>query len=753
MRVIPHVVLAAALGAAGTGCHTAAFVCGSDADCDQVHGCDPADRVCRRRCTGACAGGLTCEDGLCRPGSAGAASSSSSSGVAPGTSGATSLATVTSSAPATSTVLTSSTGTSAPAAASSFSSSSSSEGRSSSGTSLPTATSQPEVSSSAPGATSGPDVSSSSGRGRSSSFGRASASFTPARSSSAVLASSAAALSSSAAPPAAVNALPDPVGAYVAGSCNRLRLVMVDANDTPATTNAVLSLNLFTYDALGQFFADSDTTCSAPPIAALDVLAGAVEAHVRVVLRTVPSTTLGAMNAFGGPARTATVSVIPSALQVTAPTSLLVGECSGAIRVHLLDNAGQRVAAGSVTVTLDVTEAPSQVELFSSANCTGYPSSTAQALWNTTNGAVFSARGLRDHAENLRISAAGLEQLHALTFDARVQRGTCFLLANSGAVDCPVYRAVRDVNRTMMLFSSRFTDNTPRNSAITCQLANTSTIACRRAGTDGAIAVISWQVFESATGLSVQHLTSGCTSDTGTFITLPTPATASSFLLFSARGGGGTINDDDFRTAELQLPSTVIVRNGRPACIPVSSGGEDYALQVVTWTGASVVSGTLQVPINAGSMGVAATGSAALATWRASGSPTACAAFTEAEPAGNLVTLLRGNSDTGCATAAVDTTWQALSFPAAVTVTAFGLQFSGTSATWPLNSNVDPGSTFVFASGQGYSGQGGGTVAGITSVASDAVATLDVSLSTLTVTRGTGTGAVRFLVQVVCVPP
>jgi len=445
-------------------------------------------------------------------------------------------------------------------------------------------------------------------------------------------------------------------------------------------------------------------------------------------------------------------------LQVTAPPAspVLAGTCGTAEVVVLRLDGG--APASDTVVALEV---DGGLRLFSDTAC------RQEAPQVTVPGgapdASFSFFALRSGRYAIFASAGADTAEIDQDISPMVRSGRCSIVDGQSSVQCPVAPAVLDTGRAFAAFQTSTGETFPGDAGVHCLLESAGVLGCARTESTGQIDVL-WQVAE-VPGAAVQPaLPSGCLSPGAYYFLLPTPVDpAAAFVLFSEHRFGAMYGNDDFSTAQLADPSTVVVEN--PAgCTTLGT----YAVQVVSLPGASVVRGVAG-PMDAGvaSLDIPVVQPAPqertllLHTHRYAGSPTgpACAKVVRGEvvdDAGTALRFTRGiPPSVGCAGANLDVqaiAWERIQVPPGDRLQRFVVDLASTQTetTVPIAA-VDPTRTVVLAGGQGSAGQALGETRDTTTldlrVASLALE-LDPSGTSFRASRRASGGASRWTVYV-----
>jgi hypothetical protein len=446
--------------------------------------------------------------------------------------------------------------------------------------------------------------------------------------------------------------------------------------------------------------------------------------------------------------------------EVTAPPTgtVLAGTCGTAeLAVRLLDGG---LPGSDVAVAL---QAAGGMRLFLDTRCA--QEAPRVTVPSGAPDASFSFFALRGGRYSIFASAGGDTAEIDQDIAPMARSGRCALVNGQSQVACPVVPPVMDSSRAFAVFQTATQESFPSDAGVRCSLTGPGTLRCDRAEGAGQVDV-QWQVAE-VPGASVQSASTpdGCVLGGTYYFTLPaTVDSARSFLLFSERRPGQNFGNDDFSTAQLYDPSTVVVENSA-GCNLLAA----FAVQVVSLPGASVLRGTAD-PMDAGVATVDVTGLEAAApdrtlllhTHRYGGSATGpgCAKVVRGQPQDAAATSLRFSRGVppvwpGCVGANLDVTaiaWERIQVPPGDRLQRFVVDLASSQAetTVPISA-VDPTRALVLAGGQGNAGQGLGETADSASLdprAATIALELEPAGTSFRASRASAGGAGRWTVYV-----
>ncbi|HYV45530.1 MAG TPA: hypothetical protein VFA20_11750 [Myxococcaceae bacterium] len=399
-------------------------------------------------------------------------------------------------------------------------------------------------------------------------------------------------------------------------------------------------------------------------------------------------------------------------LQVTAlpPGAVLAGTCGTAEVVVLQLDGGTPASATVVALEVD-----GGMRLFSDTACQQeMPQVTVPVGVPDASFSFFALRGGRYAIfASAGSSTAQIDQ----DVSPMVRSGRCSIVDGQQEVLCPVTPPVLDTGRAFALFQTATQETYPGDSGVRCLLSDPATLGCQRTEFTGHVDV-HWQVAE-VPGASVFPAGPALCVARGSF-GAPLPAVVdlgSTFLLFSEHRAGANYGTDDFSTAELGGPSTVLL-DSAAGCTSLGT----YGIQAVSLPGASVIRGATG-PMDAGvsTLDVQVSAPAPqgrtvlLHTHRYAGSAIGpiCSKVVRGEVLDAAGTTLRfSRSDppsVGCTGPNLDVdgiAWERIQVPPGDRLQRFvvDLAASQMETTVPIAA-VDPTRTVVLAGGQGSAGQ------------------------------------------------
>lgn len=335
----------------------------------------------------------------------------------------------------------------------------------------------------------------------------------------------------------------------------------------------------------------------------------------------------------------------------------------------------------------------------------------------------------------------------------RRRNGLCTL--GTTTVTCPLTPPLADITRTMLFFQATptGTDDNPSDDNVTCRLnlnTGVAEVVCERDG-GGANVTIEFQTVSfaypaTAGGVTVQHLTGGCTAGATNSmpvnINVPIAATPSnSFVLFSSRSVGSQNDANHFFTGQLTSASNLLFSQAAALTICIST--VDFVAQVVTWAGASVSRG-----VQAGGSGTSftagvtgATGGFLSYSTRVAATDTGNSNICRRRTRGEITNATTLTFTRGCSGADLqDISWELVKLPTGggSVQQVNGATPSGNDTTGSLTfSSVDLTRSVMFFGGQGPGGSATGSTTSTTDRVGTALARVNVSSSTaMTYMRG-----------------
>lgn len=275
------------------------------------------------------------------------------------------------------------------------------------------------------------------------------------------------------------------------------------------------------------------------------------------------------------------------------------------LTVSRFDGTGLPVTRGESSFTL--TSSDPAVGVYTAGNCTGAGGAVSGSF--PSGASVSTPLFLKGRSSDAGLPVTLTATMNwngadsgtaVITSLPLVRRGRCDLLDADGVlpgnqVRCELSPPIpnNDLSRSFLLFSATGGDATASNSNVGCRLDSSgdAAVVCRRFGTGGGVedesVLIEYQVVSygrglDAGGVNVQHLT-GVTDSSGSMaLPISVVPLSESFVLLSSWGEGGQNGADDFMTAHLEGGSAVRL---------LAATNKDYAVQVVTFSGATVSRG------------------------------------------------------------------------------------------------------------------------------------------------------------------
>jgi hypothetical protein len=332
------------------------------------------------------------------------------------------------------------------------------------------------------------------------------------------------------------------------------------------------------------------------------------------------------------------IAANPSQLVVTTADATIESGFCQLVTVQRQDSLSRPATPASATTVTHAVAPTSGLSYFSDATC----ATALGATFNIASGQSSANVYVKGTQASLSGTTPG-SQLYTLTFTApsltqdtagitvlpmaRRRSATCQIGANQQTTTCAITPTLSDISRTMLFFQAAAgdADDTPSEDHVTCALqlnGGAAEMACTRSVSTGAALDIEWQTLSfpypssQAGGVSVQHLSGGCTAaatnampiNTG-FTANPSATTGNTFVLFSHRSTG---NNNDFEHHFTgRLTATNNFRVEQAASSTTCSVTMGFTAQVVTWNGAAVVRG-----VQAGGSGASFTATATSTTNR-----------------------------------------------------------------------------------------------------------------------------------------
>lgn len=381
-------------------------------------------------------------------------------------------------------------------------------------------------------------------------------------------------------------------------------------NPTPSTQAVAVALSATPQAGL-TFYADA--ACS-QPVTTLTIAAGNREGafHFRTTSVGPVALELGAAGLMGD-TQTHTIDQAAAVLAFTsAPQSPWAGECSGPLTIESRDAQGVATPmVGNVIVSL--TALPeTRFGFFLDAACT--QPATEATIPDGESSAHFHVRGLTGGPVTITATAASETILPAsqlVTVIPASTAGTCTIRSGQGAASCDLDNPVPDMARTLLFYGGSGNHKDAQNALARCWLQTPSNIRCTRGNNGGPQIRIGYSTVFLPQQVQVRHLQTACNSmDNVTDLPLSPPVAnpASTFLLHGMHHGVKGYGQDVFATVELESAGNVRITRRGGNC----DNGPRYAVQVVEWTGAQVVRGTLAGGIPDGATQSSASGLPAL---------------------------------------------------------------------------------------------------------------------------------------------
>lgn len=294
-------------------------------------------------------------------------------------------------------------------------------------------------------------------------------------------------------------------------------------------------------------------------------------------------------------------------ITTTPPATIEAGFCQP-ITVERLDELNRQVTTGTTTITpTPLTGA----QFFSDASCTvglgttfniGVGASSATIYFKGIT-AQLSGVIPENRTFTVTLTTGSITDNVGITVQPMVRRknSTCTIANSSSTTTCTISPTLADATRTILFFQAIPTnDDDPGDDNVTCRLdpnGGTAQVVCDRDGTAGAV-TIEWQTASfpysyANGGVSVQHVTGGCTGNAMNTMPLDVPIsnapTANSFVLFSSRTNGNDNDGEHFFTA--RLTSATNLQFNQSGTSTTCTRTVAFDAQVVSWTNATVTPG------------------------------------------------------------------------------------------------------------------------------------------------------------------
>jgi hypothetical protein len=400
----------------------------------------------------------------------------------------------------------------------------------------------------------------------------------------------------------------------------------------------------------------------------------------------------------------------------TPPNPVRAGTCLAA-SVEARRTGVATMVLGATTIGLTV--APTGgARFYSDANCTTTITNTTMAAGTAV--ASFFVKPLTGGANVITAAAPFGSANQTINTRQVVRRGQCDFVARVGLPDggttrdlnndCAISPALTDLSASLLLTQATavVSGSELGVAEVRCRLTSVSNMNCiRREDLDPAS--VHFQVAEVPAGMLVQRAASFSCPGT---ITLTTPVTPSrSFVLKTSANSTVNFDDEDAMVATLTGPTTVSI---------VPTVCEGYDVQVVDWSGITVVRGVTDGGIVAGVASLSVTGLAAAGLNRAvllqpgigstSTRPVCSTMVRGALPSGSSIDLTRSAADAGCPNNALESlAWERIDFGNKAVVREYTRTLApGVSSVAVTITPVDTTRTVVFASSQIAGGQGAG---------------------------------------------
>jgi hypothetical protein len=524
-------------------------------------------------------------------------------------------------------------------------------------------------------------------------------------------------------------------------------------------TNAVPSGDNRTIALAGagvQFF--SDGACSTP---ITTIALGSMESQTAqfyfVVFAGTPSATLTGTATPALTTASANVTVVANpgllTLSVSAPSAAL--EFKACTSVTVERRVMGSAFSGTFATAVDLSKmgtGSAGLTLHSVPDCSGVEATTATIPAGLSSVVVYAAgrSAERQGAAPFTVATSrvtGVDRFASgfgMDFEdfnvhPAVRRGSC-TIANGqtsstagSSVACtispplPTTTGVR--GRTFFTFQTTLPNlDGASQQNVTCELnAGVTALECSRHASSSQTFNIEWQVVSFASGLAVRHIKTNITSAMPRSVTVSLGAhlpANNTFLLVSHKNSSGGLDWDDFPVSDLTGSMAGTVSN-----LEIRNGSFDFQqplelnAQVVTWTGATVVSSFFGPSTGASFKGTAPASTetqALLYTARIASTPgsnplSMCRYRLRGRVVAGVPTFSRGAGAMGhCVDTAIgETVWSRLSFPPTVAVVSeplnpISIPGGQSVGTWAVGRPLPLDRTWTFIGGQGAGGQAGG---------------------------------------------
>jgi hypothetical protein len=543
-----------------------------------------------------------------------------------------------------------------------------------------------------------------------------------------------------------------PARTIALGQCGEpITIEARDRNTSLFPVPANVEVELLVTDPLVSFFAGTACAGAETRRVTLPAMASAITVSARGM--RVGTSTLTARTAPGMSVEQAIeVSDAPQRLAiVSTPPSPLQGGTCFPFRVEARRaDGGAFFVASPVTVSLNASPSDG-ARFYSNADCSTQTSTQSIPAGGASTQAF--ARVLVSSPTQLTATAPFDTQTQAVTALPIVRRGVCQFAKGDGGIDgtvlsCPVSPPLAKLETAFLLVQLTSPQQGVFNDAFArCSLKTVASLECQRTTNTSSVEV-HWQIIELGSRLSVQsYAVSGC-PDQVTLVRRV--ALGEAFLLRTNNPSESTNFDNE------DAPIYVLDGGTRVSVVPYMTPrnclGVD--LQVIEWSGTRVERGFVGMPMGSGSARVSGLPATQQAIVRVQGAaledgtyPT-CSLLVRAElPSATEIALGRGLGSTACFAAELEAiAFERIDFGRLATVQQVNAFLgAGQARTFVnLNVNVDPGRTFIWASGHSVMGQGGGeTTEANVSLVSEAALALELKTQTqVEISRGrSGSGA------------
>jgi hypothetical protein len=497
-----------------------------------------------------------------------------------------------------------------------------------------------------------------------------------------------------------------------AGECSApVRVQLRDAYDNPAVATTDLTLDV-SVEPEGEATIHAMPDCKDAAVTSLPFRTGAAEVSFHFTA-TLPQTITLALAAGSLGADWQNATIVPGPVAelryVTPPYTVLAGACSPPVRMATLD------AHGNVNTTpTQVSFTASPMTVFADPACQ-VPVTSAQSQGGLVQ-VHFS--GEQGGLFTLRAAVAGSPSFNQTEGISPVVRAVACGAPNGNELSCTFSPPVLDRGRAFAVLQVSSTAPDPAHAMFACQLADASTVICRRHGGGGAFTISGYVVeHRNAKVLHVGEISclmSGTSSRQEQQVPLGGIVEMDrSFVLAGASSGDSQVDGNDTIQATLTRPDTVTLSSSG-GCAP----GMRFQIQVVELQGASVTRGTVpgMVGTSIGVVGLPAVDlsrTLVLSSWRArSGTVNGiCArAIESAMPSASTLVFTRGDGNATCGMDAVDEiAWERIELPAGSRVQTASIKMPvGVLSVIQGLATVDLTRSFALSSGMSFAGVGTG---------------------------------------------